>query len=428
MNRFAVDTLSAFWQIMLDSSVWLIVGLLLAGIVHAFIPAGFLARHLATQPGRSAFWPIARASLLGIPLPLCSCSVIPVAAGLRRSGAGRGASAAFAISTPQTGEESVPLTWALFGPVFALARPVIAVATALAAGLLIERFTNERTPTPVPPESPAPPCCSGSGAVHAARDARQTVPEPTGSCCSLDILGSPTPPAQPARSDAGASCCGSTPPPVPTRSCCADASEGDASVGDRAPRPGLGARTTTALRHGFVTMLLDLAPWLAVGLGLSAVIAALVPDGWIAEHVGTGIGPMLLMLVVGLPLYVCATSTTPLAFALVAAGLSPGAALVLLLAGPATNTATMSWVIKDLGVRALGVYLLVIAAFAVGAGLLFDAGLSGMVRLAHTAHTHDHSALGVFQAAGAVVFTVLLGIAVAVRLARFVRRSISSGG
>ncbi len=157
---------------------------------------------------------------------------------------------------------------------------------------------------------------------------------------------------------------------------------------------------------------------------LSAIIAALVPEGWIAEHVGTGIVPMLLMLVVGLPLYVCATSSTPLAFSLVAAGLSPGAALVLLLAGPATNAATMSWAIKDLGVRALAIYLAVIAAFAVGAGLLFDATLAGFVRLADGAHTHDHAAISTMQTAGAVIFTGMLAVALVVRL----RRSLGASG
>ena len=168
-------------------------------------------------------------------------------------------------------------------------------------------------------------------------------------------------------------------------------------------------------------MLLDLAPWLAVGLVLSAIIAAAVPEGWIAEHVGTGLVPMLLMLVVGLPLYVCATSSTPLAFSLVAAGLSPGAALVLLLAGPATNAATMSWALKDLGARSLAIYLAVIAAYAVGAGLLFDATLSGFVRLASGAHEHDHTAVGLVQSVGAAAFLVMLAIALIVRAARVVR-------
>ncbi|MEM9372212.1 MAG: permease, partial [Planctomycetota bacterium] len=127
------------WHILVESGVWLLIGLLLAGLVHAFVPRAWFMKHLG---GRGA-GAVAKASLLGIPMPLCSCAVIPVAAGLRRRGAGKGASAAFAVSTPQTGEESIPLTWALFGPVFALARPVIAVATAFVAGSAINALDDE---------------------------------------------------------------------------------------------------------------------------------------------------------------------------------------------------------------------------------------------------------------------------------------------
>ncbi len=447
--EFLSDILDAFWRIMLDSGVWLIAGLALAGVVHAFVPRDFLARHLASDGSRSRIVPILKASLLGIPLPLCSCSVIPVAAGLRSSGAGRGASAAFAISTPQTGEESVPLTWALFGPVFALTRPVVAVVTALTAGVLIEWFTpdgarqskagrttrenapaggkaccssasltigqdfdpeaddptgDEGAQIPNAPEAETASCCGGGRAMPA--------PIAPSSCCASGSDPAPAP-------TAAKSCCGT--PAAPTKACCS----GGGDAGDDA-RHSVAGRTRDALRHGFVTMLLDLAPWLAVGLVLSAVIAALVPEGWIGEHIGTGLVPMLLMLVVGLPLYVCATSSTPLAFALVAAGLSPGAALVLLLAGPATNAATMSWVVKDLGVRALGVYLAVIAAFAVGTGLAFDALLGGMVRLAEQGAAHDHSVVSVTQSVGAGLFTLMLLVAVGVRIARRFRTRTSA--
>jgi uncharacterized membrane protein YraQ (UPF0718 family) len=416
MAAFLLDSLAALWGILLDSGVWLLAGLALAGVVHAFVPPGFLARHLASGGGSSVA-PIVKASLLGVPLPLCSCSVIPVAAGLRRSGAGRGASAAFAISTPQTGEESVPLTWALFGPVFALARPVIAVVTAFIAGVLIERLTPERLtperPAAGPHASPAPKPCCASAALTIGEDADPTTP----SCC-----GGPAP--TPAPEPAPGPCCAAPPPPScgsDEPACC---SGGGGSAPAEAP-PGVAGRVCGALRHGFGTMLLDLAPWLAVGLVLSALVAAAVPEGWIAEHVGTGLAPMLLMLVVGTPLYVCATSSTPLAFALVGAGLSPGAALVLLLAGPATNAATMSWVVKDLGVRALAVYIGVIAAVAVGAGLAFDALLGGTIRLADHAHDHAHGVAGGLQWAGAAVFSVLLVGAVAVRLARLARPGIA---
>lgn len=325
---FLANYWSELWHILLESGVWLILGLGLAGLVHAFVPRSWFTRHL----GGRGIGPIAKASLLGIPMPLCSCSVIPVAAGLRTQGAGKGATAAFAISTPQTGEESIPITWALFGPVFALARPVIAVVTAFVAGLAINAIEREDAPTP---ETPGP-------------------------------IQAEQPPA------------------------------------------ALGEKLRIARRHGFGTMLRDLAPWLTWGILVAALVGALVPPGWIAEHVGTGLWPKLLMLVIGIPVYICATSSTPLAYSLVMAGLSPGAAIVLLLVGPAVNVATMSWVIKDLGVRALVVYIAVIGAVALGAGTLFD------VLLAHTMVLAD--GVGSSSAGGPWAWAKAVGAAALVTL------------
>lgn len=313
--RFITD----LWHILVESGVWLLVGLLFAGLVHAFVPRAWFMRHL----GGRGVGAVAKASLLGIPMPLCSCSVIPVAAGLRRQGAGKGASAAFAISTPQTGEESIPLTWALFGPVFALARPVIAVLTGFLAGVTINAVDGEED---------ADRASGTSGQAAAEEDTRMS----------------------------------------------------------------FGERVSLAVHHGLVTMLRDLAPWLAIGLLLAAAISAALPAGWIAENVGTGVWPKVAMLFVGIPLYICATSSTPLAWSLVAAGLSPGAAIVLLLAGPATNVATMSWVIKDLGVRSLVVYLGVIAVVALGAGIAFDAFFADAIVLASRAEEHAHGGGGLW--------------------------------
>ena len=326
------------WHILLESGVWLILGLGLAGLVHAFVPRSWFIRHL----GGRGVGPIAKASLLGIPMPLCSCSVIPVAAGLRQQGAGKGATAAFAISTPQTGEESIPITWALFGPVFALARPVIAVVTGFLAGLAINTIEREDAPTPQTP--------------------------------------------MPAQAE---------PPPKP-----------------------LGEKLRIARQHGFGTMLRDLAPWLTWGILVAALVGALVPPGWIAEHVGTGLWPKLLMLVIGIPVYICATSSTPLAWSLVMAGLSPGAAIVLLLVGPAVNVATMSWVIKDLGVRALVVYIAVIAAVALGAGTLFDAFLAHTVVLADGIGS-SHAAGGVWAWVKAISAAALVTMMASALVTRF---------
>jgi len=350
MLSFGMELLEAlvseFWMILTEAAPWLLVGLALAGVVHAFIPGRLLDRAL----GGTGIGPIARASLLGIPLPLCSCSVIPVAAGLRRGGASKGSSAAFAISTPQTGEESIPLTWALLGPWFALARPVVAVVTAFTAGVLINRLTTDEGPKRGASEDP-----------HCDR-------------CAAD---------------------GDTPDE---------------------PKPSIASRAKKAVGYGFGTMLLDLAPWLVVGLVLSAVVAALVPEQWIEQHVGGGILPMLAMLVVGLPIYVCSTSSTPLAAALVAAGVSPGAALVLLLAGPATNLATMAWLIKDLGVKSLVLYLATIAVFAVGAGWLVDQFLGAAVQARAEEQLGGAHEAPLIAVISAIVFGALLAGGLVIRV------------
>ena len=389
----------SFWFILVESGVWLIAGFALAGAMHALIPSGFIQKQLS---GRG-LWPIAKASLMGIPLPLCSCSVIPVASGLRRGGASRGASAAFAISTPQTGEESIPLTWALFGPVFAIARPIVAVGTALTAGLLVEGFGGEHE---AEGEAEKCGCDDGGGSESAASCSTSPERERGDGCCS----GGPVAGAPGSSNGGEMSCCSEEGPRAHARgsdeACC---SEGTASEGEPFAR-----RLMRAARHGFVTMPVDLAPWLGVGLVLAAVISAAMPHDWIGEHVGTGIVPMLAMLVIGVPLYICATSSTPLAFSLVAAGLSPGAALVLLLAGPATNVATISWSLKDLGVRATVIYLATIAGLSLACGLAFDWLLSGTIRLANEggAHAMEHSPL--FEG-GAVALLLLLVAALIVR-------------
>jgi uncharacterized membrane protein YraQ (UPF0718 family) len=387
---------SELWMILTESSIWLIVGFAIAGIVHALIPREWMLRHLS---GRGV-WPIAKASMLGIPLPLCSCAVIPVAAGLRKEGASKGASAAFAISTPQTGEESIPITWALFGPVYAFTRPVVAVITGLIAGVLID-LTTKRDDAPSAPEEIEPDAGAISLSITNADDAGKAVESvesratTTGSCCS-----SKTP-------EPASSCCASV-SSEPSGSCCA--SEPPAS------HTSVSEKLGSALTHGFKTMPIDLAIWLSIGILLAAVIGAFVPESFFTEYAGDGIGAKFVMLFVGIPLYICATSSTPLAWSLVAAGLSPGAALVMLLSGPATNVATMSWIIKDLGMKALVIYLGVIAAVALSAGILFDAMLSRFVQIADAADLHNHGGSFGIKEIAAILFIVLMAWALGMKM------------
>jgi len=299
---------ASVWQLLAESAPWLLAGFALAGVVHVALPVDKLTKHL----GRPGLGSVIKAALIGVPLPLCSCSVIPVASSIRKQGASKGAFLSFVISTPETGADSIAISYALLGPVLAVVRPIAAAITAIAAGLLADASVTDVAP----PQTDA----SSSGAPDSS--------QAEGSCCT--------------------SGCGCSSEPASPR------------------------KWTAALYYGFVEMFADLAIWLVVGFALAGLASALVPDGFIEGHIGSGLGAMLLMLAVGMPLYVCATSSTPIAAALIAKGLSPGAALVFLLAGPATNLATMVIVARDAGKRGVVIYLATIAVVAVGVGLLLD--------------------------------------------------------
>lgn len=383
--HYLLDWLDAFWGILIEAGVWLLAGFVAAGLIHALVPRRWLERQLGGRGPLS----IVKASILGAPIPLCSCSVIPMAAGLRRGGASRGSSASFAIASPEIDAPAFTLTWALIGPAMAIARPIVALATAIAAGLGIEategRFRGRGTA--VEPAAGTSGCASSSAPAPGGKSCCSAAPAPA-SCCS-----SATAPA--------IACCEAEATAAGGGSCCAPAGRDERTPWWR-----------DALRFTFVTLPADLAGWMTLGLALSALVVVLIPPGWIDQHLQSGtLGPIaakLLALVVGIPLYVCATASTPLVAALMAAGLSPGAGLVFLLAGPATNPATMAWVVRDLGWRSLVVYLLAIAGMALGAGFAVDLLLpAGWFVLGDALHHHEHVAW--WDQAAAVVLALLLG-------------------
>lgn len=313
------------WQVVLEAGPFMVVGFFVAGLIHAFVPMQQVVRHLG-QPGLKG---VAKAALLGAPLPLCSCSVIPVASAIRRQGASRGATASFLVSAPETGVDSIAISYVLLGPVMAVVRPVAAVLTAFVAGGFIERFHGQ-------PQT----------------SAEKTAPASDHSCCAHG---------------------GATPAPPPA--------------------PRLLKRIRNAAAYGYGRMFQDLGHWLLIGFLLAGLIAVLVPSSFMEAHLGGGLIPMLVMLAIGMPLYVCATASTPVAAALIAKGLSPGAALVFLLAGPATNATTMLIMGRELGRRSLGIYLLSISVVALCFGFALDAMLISIPAWKATvcAHHEGHS-------------------------------------
>ena len=317
-----VDVLGESWHLFVEMAPFLLVG---------FIAAGFLARVL--DPERLRGWfagrgakSVALASVVGAPLPLCSCSVVPVGASLRRAGASRGATSAFLIATPETGVDSVAASWALLDPFMTIARPAAAIATAVVTGLVVESATAG---------------------------------EPQGD--PGEELGSIEPEC------AKASCCGGEPEVLAPESG-TDAGCGDDHGNDR-PEAGL---VRGALHHAFVEMIDDLALPLVAGVLLSGVIGALVPESFFEHALLSGSSGLFLMLAFGLPVYVCASASTPIAAALILKGLSPGAAMVFLLSGPATNLGSLAVIGRVLGKRALVVHVIVLALATLAIGFLVN--------------------------------------------------------
>jgi len=333
------EVFSQLWFVLSEMSPYLLFGFLIAGLLSVLISAEKVQRHLG---GRSIL-PVIKASLFGVPLPLCSCGVIPVAASLRRSGASRGATTSFLLSTPQTGVDSILVTYSLLGPVFAVFRPLAALVTGLVGGSIVSAL------------EPASDPMAGKDELSDERGCQ-------GDSCGLSDQGD--------------------------------------------EKPG---RAYRALHYGFVTLPRDIARALIVGLVIAGVISAVVPEDFFAEHLGTGIVPMLVMMGVGLPVYVCATASVPVAAALIMTGLTPGAALVFLMTGPATNAATVATVWRIMGRKTAVIYLATTAIAALAAGLSLDYIFKASGAVAHPA---AHQMLpGPLKTASAVILLAVLAYA-----------------
>lgn len=295
------------WRLLLESSIYVIFGLLVAGLMRVFLNPNSVVKHL----GRGRFSSVFKAALLGIPIPLCSCGVLPAAASLKKQGANNGATTAFLISTPESGVDSIAMTYALMDPVMTVARPAAAFATAAVAGVTENLF----------PPSPS------SGPLQ-----RPDLSCPVDACCDGQ----------------------------------------DCAPADHARHHSLVQKIRAGLKYAATDVWGDIASWYMFGLLLAGVITTLIPDGIMVRHLGGGWSSMLLMLVIGIPLYICATASTPIAAALVLKGVSPGAALVFLLVGPATNVTSLTVLWGLLGKRATAIYLVALAAMAVFSGLILD--------------------------------------------------------
>lgn len=310
-----------------DMAPYLLLGFLFAGLMKVLLPQDMLTKYL----GKSSFNAVLNASLLGIPLPLCSCGVLPAGISLYKNGASRGSSVSFLISTPQTGVDSILVTWSMLGLPFAIIRPIAALITGVTGGLLTNKLGKKQKPVVVEQK-------------HKAVEKQ---------------------------------------------------------------KPSLKA----ILEYAFIEMVADIAKWLVIGLFIAAFISVIVPDNFFHEFQINGILGMLIILVVSIPLYVCATSSVPIAVVLLMKGLSPGALLVFLMAGPATNAATMAVIGNNLGKKTLFIYLAALIAGAILFGLLIDYFLPGawFLPLAGMTGEHAHGFLpDWFENISVIILTILL--------------------
>lgn len=326
-----MDFLKALLFMMCEMAPYILLGFLIAGIMHAFVSQRAMSRHLSGRGWR----PVVKAALLGVPLPLCSCGVLPTAIAMRRSGASKAASTSFLIATPQTGVDSIAATWSLLGPAFAVIRPVAALFTSFFGGMAVGAVEKQSTPVDAPQESATVTC---------------------------------------------------------------------------APHRSFGQKALDALRYGFVDLTSSIGGWLVAGLLIAAAITVYVPDGYFTMLGRTPILSMLAVLIVAIPMYVCATGSIPIALSLMLKGLSPGTALVLLMAGPAANFASFTLISREMGRRPATLYLAAIITGAIFFGLIIDYLLPArwFIPSMATLSCHSSELPGIFPSICAAILAILL--------------------
>lgn len=353
-----------FIDLSAEASPWLLLGLLIAGLMKSWLPSHILSKHLGK--GKSA---IVKAALIGAPLPLCSCGVIPVATELRRSGASAPATASFLVATPETGIDSVSVSYALLGPIFAVYRPFAAIMSAIITGFFVSTVKNEYIkPSIIEPEKNVSACCSSSAKKVKAK------PTQTSSSCSA------TPIIDEAQSESVvSSCCSANASTAITASLIAQL---DDFIG----------KTKTGIYYAATKLIDDIIIWLAIGLVFAAIIRTFLPQEFLLSY-GSGLPAMLLMIAISIPMYICATASTPIAAGFIMAGLSPGTALVFMMAGPATNISTLGVIRNEMGNAVLVRYLLGVALCAIGFATILDFGLKFFAIDITEQMTHSHEML-----------------------------------
>jgi hypothetical protein len=319
--------LKEVWNILLEMAPYLLLGFFLAGLLSVTIRQDLIERWL----GKRTWGSVIKASLLGVPLPLCSCGVIPVTSSLYRRGASKGATTSFLTSTPQTGIDSIVATAGLIGPLFAWIRVVVALVSGVVAGILVDLFEKESEPAEViKPDTETPKSARSSEKLKAI------------------------------------------------------------------------------FSYGFFTLPQDIGKSLILGIVLAGLLGSLLPENWGETYLNNPWITYLAVTMIAIPLYVCSTGSIPIAFALMASGVSPGAALVFLIAGPATNVATVTTLLKILGRRTILIYLLTIVSISWLSGWLLDMYGGSLIgdALVHHGPSMEYSIIKSTSAIGLIAMVI----------------------
>lgn len=346
-----MDYLTLFFNALIElshvMSPYILFGLVFAGVLHEIVPESIVTKHL----GNENILSVIKSTVFGIPLPVCSCGVIPLATSIKKSGASKGATLSFLISTPITGVDSILATYGMFGWIFTIYRVFTSMIIATVAGILTNLFDKEKAK---PAFSTFGTATTGFG-VSAPK---QKVAEIKSSC---------------------------------------------ENTGEEKKNFSI----KKVFTYSFGTLLKDIAKPLFLGLLLGALITIAIPQDLSEILIDNSWFSYLIAIAIAVPLYVCATASLPIAAALMIAGVSPGAAFVFLTAGPATNTVTIGVVKNMLGKKSLYIYLgtIVLGSMLFGLGLdyIFDAASIDASKLIHI-----HEEVGLLEIVSSSVLWVMI--------------------
>ncbi len=317
-----LDFLNNLWTVTESLGIWFLLGLLIAALMHGFVPDSLFKRWL----GKNSFLNVIKAAFIGVPMPLCSCGVVPTVIALKKKGASNSSCLSFLISTPQTGVDSLLVSAAFLSWPFAIFKLI----SAFVIGIL-------------------------GGGIHHLLQQKHAAP-------AIEEETSPTQPHQ---------------------------------------RASLKELYDFAINDLFY----NLWKWMLAGIIAAALISTFLSADFMANSLfADPLYGSIAALFLSIPLYVCATSSVPIAAALVLKGMSPAVAIVFLIAGPATNIATIGLIYKSFGKLFTTVYLA-----SVSIGSIVCAVFFGSVITIHLPDkVHHHGGANMIELIGAVVFALLL--------------------